>query len=282
MSDYSLSAAEVYEATARALVGQGHVNILKWCRPCQRRPPSWVPDWEKRIESTWSEGSGTKVFNAVRGRAQPACDDGANESLRAGSVLRFRGAVAGRVSDVGSVWVADPALSFDQAACRRMFAEVEAFVEESRYSEVERAGARWRVPIGDKELPLRSPFFVRATERSKEQYAILAAGPLNTDGTEKTYHYQTVMGYIPGARPVLFEDGHVGLRPSEAEAGDVLVLIWGVSTPYILRSRTDTAGGWYCLIGEAFMYGMMDGEMMDRDLRKMCSSCGSWRSACGP
>ncbi|SPO07046.1 uncharacterized protein DNG_09740 [Cephalotrichum gorgonifer] len=259
VADYSKTAAEVYEATARALVKQGHVDILKWCRSRAGKSPSWVPNWQARIESTWSEDSGMQIFKAARDTTQPPDDYGS------GSVLRLRGAVIDKIAKAGSVWVADPALSFAQEACRTMFAEVAAFVEESRYAGPERESSKWRIPIGDKELPESSPYFARATERSKEQYEILAAGPLDSDGMEKTYSYQNVMGYTPGARPILSEGRYVGLGPSEAEPGDIIVLVWGGTTPYVLRPAP-AADGQYLLIGEAFLQGIMDGEMMQQGL----------------
>lgn len=263
VADYSKTAAEVYEMTARALVRQGHVDVLKWCRSRGGRRPSWVPNWEARIESSWSEDSGTQVFSAARGSAQPGEDSG--DAAATPGALCLRGAVIDTISKVGTIWVADPNLSFDQAACRSVFSDITAYLEESRYSVRERCDATWRIPIGDKELPLNSPYFVRATARSEEQYSILAVSPLESDAMEKTYSYQTVMGYTPNARPILSKEGYVGLGPSEAEPGDIVVLLWGGTTPYVLRP-TASAGGGFHLVGEAFVYGIMDGELMDQEL----------------
>lgn len=52
-----------------------------------------------------------------------------------------------------------------------------------------------------------------------------------------------------------------GLGPAETEMGDIVYILAGCTVPVILRSIQDSAGC-FELIGEAFVYGQMDGEAM--------------------
>jgi hypothetical protein len=52
----------------------------------------------------------------------------------------------------------------------------------------------------------------------------------------------------------------VGLIPRYAKAGDVLCIIYGCSVPVVLRKQRDENDDYWQLIGEAYVYGYMDGE----------------------
>jgi hypothetical protein len=53
--------------------------------------------------------------------------------------------------------------------------------------------------------------------------------------------------------------GFMGLIPSGSKSGDLVCIIEGAPTPFILRSETN---GNYSLVGECYMHGMMDGGMV--------------------
>jgi len=53
-----------------------------------------------------------------------------------------------------------------------------------------------------------------------------------------------------------------GLGPSCMDSGDVIFAMKGVDIPHILR-RTD--GGRWLLVGQAYLFGAMDGEMVSDD-----------------
>lgn len=56
--------------------------------------------------------------------------------------------------------------------------------------------------------------------------------------------------------------GFIGLGPEYVEEGDVVVILYGGKVPFLLRPVEDGRQGHYELIGEAYMYGMMEGEFM--------------------
>lgn len=57
------------------------------------------------------------------------------------------------------------------------------------------------------------------------------------------------------------EKGFYCLGPAETEAGDVIALLQGGKTPFVLR----TAGEEMRLVGESCVHGIMHGEAWDED-----------------
>jgi hypothetical protein len=59
--------------------------------------------------------------------------------------------------------------------------------------------------------------------------------------------------------------GYVGMVPQQARAGDIIVVIKGVSVPMIIR-RAKAEEESFILVGQAYFYGFMQGEVfVDRD-----------------
>jgi hypothetical protein len=46
------------------------------------------------------------------------------------------------------------------------------------------------------------------------------------------------------------------------QAGDVVVVLYGGRTPFLLRRKDD---GTWILVGECYVHGMMNGEVFDLD-----------------
>lgn len=58
------------------------------------------------------------------------------------------------------------------------------------------------------------------------------------------------------------ENGRLGLTPYGTKAGDSVAVVMGCGIPLILRS-TEIDGGYtglFWLVGEAYVYGIMEGE----------------------
>ena len=76
------------------------------------------------------------------------------------------------------------------------------------------------------------------------------------------------MGYRDGARPICSSEGYVGLGPCVAKPDDIIVFLDGATTPFLLRPAGNVAGC-YHLVGEVYVYGVMDGEMMEKGLEEV-------------
>lgn len=53
--------------------------------------------------------------------------------------------------------------------------------------------------------------------------------------------------------------GYIGLIPDDAQIGDVICVLLGGPTPYVLRPVGD---GDYILVGECYVYGLMNGQAL--------------------
>jgi hypothetical protein len=57
-----------------------------------------------------------------------------------------------------------------------------------------------------------------------------------------------------------------GIGPPKTKPGDVICILFGCSVPCILREHQDKeVGNYFEFIGEAFIYGKMDGEAVTEE-----------------
>ena len=61
------------------------------------------------------------------------------------------------------------------------------------------------------------------------------------------------------SRPFLSAHGYAGLCPGRTQPGDIICIPLVAHVPYIIREVPDRK---YKLIGEAYVYGIMDGEFV--------------------
>lgn len=59
-------------------------------------------------------------------------------------------------------------------------------------------------------------------------------------------------------------DNYMGLAPGEAREGDRVAVVYGCSTPVLIRETADVEAGW-CLVGECYVHGLMDGQAVGMD-----------------
>ncbi|EAQ89489.1 predicted protein [Chaetomium globosum CBS 148.51] len=107
--------------------------------------------------------------------------------------------------------------------------------------------------------PLRNPFRdLRdyAVERFKRAGAV---GPGAGPGCVGQYarRVRAVCGH---RRLLVSKRGYMGLAPWHAEVRDVVAVLHGGSTPFLLRPGA--VPGVYSLVGECFVYGIMNGEAL--------------------
>lgn len=88
-----------------------------------------------------------------------------------------------------------------------------------------------------------------------------------TDEVKETAwkRYYLAMQYLCSFRPFISRKGYIGLAPTSALPGDALCVILGAIVPYMLRRVSDKG---FELVGEAYVYGIMDGEAMEIGLQE--------------
>ena len=69
-----------------------------------------------------------------------------------------------------------------------------------------------------------------------------------------------ILSYHVDRALFITEKGFIGLGPDRCKAGDFVGVLAGADVPFLLESRASTRKDAYCLIGEAYVHGVMHGE----------------------
>jgi hypothetical protein len=163
---------------------------------------------------------------------------------------------------------------FNHKKANALFRNIEEFCEKSRnlpsneprhprYS----TDAVWRIPCGDLEYSATEGRR-RATDAAFEAYSLLRGYLAIPPESRNILHpaacqkYVISMEYQHKRRPFFSDKGYIGLVPYDSKAGDLICIIYGAVTPFILRKRPETG---FQLIGEAYVHGIMDGEFPIHD-----------------
>lgn len=64
-------------------------------------------------------------------------------------------------------------------------------------------------------------------------------------------------------RFALTDDGYMAVVPPGSEPGDMVCIVHGIGIPILLRPLPEHGVDAYAWVGECYVHGMMDGEMMD-------------------
>ncbi|KAH7135000.1 heterokaryon incompatibility protein-domain-containing protein [Dendryphion nanum] len=269
--DYTLSCAHTYIQVARTLLKHGHSDVLSLCRArdvCQDLP-SWVPDWSGANRKPWAQSPFEKFFNASRTLHHAL---GAKESVDYTQII-LEGYFVDQIEEVGHAFSMGIEDKFDYDSADGLFKDVDRFLQDNdRYTLGEKEEAMWRIPVSDTEVSDLVGQCKRAGKSShmKEGYKILRkqiAEEATVEDLEsgRISHasYLCQMERMYDCRPISSKTGFVGIGPMLAKSGDTIVIFKGAGVPYILRQEATKAS--WTLVGEAHIYGIMDGEFMEQN-----------------
>jgi len=261
LPEYDKSTIEVYTNASRALIAIGEISILSWCQQSKliEGLPSWVPDFSSNIHR---ECGGNRItgslFRASGNIKFPGLSASSYDDSHS---IGLSGVKVGIIADLGSVWTPELGPTWTWNDATRLIYEVEAFCKQSPlFTSLEKAlDASMRIPCAD--LQIHGNTESRASNSIRSQYdKIRSMGEFKYDRDAAIY--RNAMTSQRDKRPFLSNSGHVGLAPARAEPGDCICIIFGSPVPFILRASTK---GKFVLIGEAYVYGVMDGEWLDYD-----------------
>jgi Heterokaryon incompatibility protein (HET) len=276
----------VYTEVARKLVQHGHLDILTICRsrdPGTRnaRLPSWVPDWKNAIPCPYGGFIEDDLYHAS-GKSSSrfiSC----NEALE--GILTIKAMFVGKLAELGATWKGGWREDFDEKQANVLFTEVISFLQKStifnKPGEADKVS--WRIPVGDiewNEIGVNR----RATEKSFREcqnmmkyvrYRLSSKAYMQDvlAQKQKVFEMPSIMSYMGSmldmhdVKPFLSEDafgGFVGLCPSEAQPGDEIFIPLGSHVPLVFRKDVD---GFYLVIGDAYVQGLMDGEALELNLQ---------------
>lgn len=248
---YNMSTDDVYLMTAKALLESGQVNVLAFCGQAihgvyARILPSWAPDWsaehrEQIFMKTFSVSSGAKIHRSA------SC------YFEEPNVLSIAGAFIDEIDEVSSLAISDDveALLTLKTSLRRKATVCD------RYNDLTEAFLR--TTIAD-----RQPQHLRGWRRAGRW----ASGFLSTklakpQDRELPPEFLSTAKMFLGSKIIFCTTrGHIGLGPKELRKGDVAVILFGASVPFVLRP---TKRGHYVLVGDCYVHGLMDGEFMRND-----------------
>jgi hypothetical protein len=233
---------------------------------------SWAPNWKERILPPWGQGIEDGLFKIP---GDERFTEGRLDNLNIpDNVLAIRVRVIGSIKTLGGIigtghaWNSTSIESFDCPAATVLLNQVKGLINgtdmfpaENVYNAEQRAQAIWKIPIGDKEmndLGLRQ----RATAKSHNEYIELMSiieGKTPVGSRPNVIGYMSSMAEMQDAKPFLSETGHVGLCPDDSQRGDYLLFPVGAHVPYVFRQIDDQ---YFKLIGEAYVYGLMDSEIL--------------------
>jgi hypothetical protein len=71
---------------------------------------------------------------------------------------------------------------------------------------------------------------------------------------------------MAGHKFLITGNGYLGLAPNTSKKGDIIAVLFGCTTPMVLRPTADKR---YEVVGEAYVHGFMEGKAMD-DLANGC------------
>lgn len=139
------------------------------------------------------------------------------------------------------------------------------------------AKTSWQTLIGGIAPKLQDGDDARATDEDYETYQYVrsdvleledAKEPQTDDEANKVdWFWRRVRTAVVGPRTfITTKKGFVGLASSNAEKGDYVAVLAGGRTPYILREGArstdeDSKASTYSFVGDAYVHGIMDGEV---------------------
>ncbi|KAL2194274.1 hypothetical protein P885DRAFT_43556 [Corynascus similis CBS 632.67] len=288
------SAAKLYRDVAAAYIEAGRgIDVLHHAGLPQRliSLPSWVPDWSTKSRQplhssqyrcTRDTISGLQLLSNGYLRIRGAFVDAANVLLHKLDLQRL-----GPVTDAtvlsglqNKMWILEndpifPPLPF--AADRdRSFGAIVAHAEQMAlmllpsYPTGENiCTAVWRTLVANRGWLLPDDpdgerlahAAWRAARPDPFDNAWWPPHPLDESAREAIWPFQAaVLKTGQGYRFGITACGYMGLFPKECESGDLVAIIPGASTPFVVRP--DRSGASFTLVGDCYIHGIMRGELL--------------------
>ncbi|KAK0108148.1 hypothetical protein ONS95_002970 [Cadophora gregata] len=278
---YDKAVHEVFEDAARALLKNNYTDVLSWCRSrskSNRTLPTWVPDFSMPLP---------EPLGSYKHRGQPweplFNASGTNEVKISASnkpgQLTMSGIIVDTIETVGTPWKRENCqqtatlldLSLDtllgeiHGACQLARTKSPPISSDSNFWQE----ALWRIPCADQQWH----DYTRRRADPAAQAGLLEIIDRNsgersgyTDEGKKTAwrKYHLAMECLYDFRPFISRKGYVGMAPEFAAVGDLVCMIYGAIVPFVLR-RVDDG---FELVGESYVYGIMDGQVMEMGLEQ--------------
>lgn len=272
--DYSLSVDTIFRQVTKSLIKhESSLALLSTVEDASLRVtlnlPSWVPDY-----AVWQEvtilGMPHNPHNYHAGGEEPPklYDSDLDDTL----------SIAGYEMDsIIEIGVFKDSRSIDSEVLMSWFQLFATLPEIYRNGE-SRDDLIWRTCIGNvggSTHPAHTDYarhflaflhrFLKDENDLRKAIGILNAGTSTRDWQQKgmegdVYLYAISFVYITGSRRLFTtKKGYVGLGAKSVQIGDKVFVFPGGLVPFVLRGPIE---GFYRLVGEAYVHGMMRGEAL--------------------
>lgn len=222
------------------------------------RLPSWVPDWsinpKVRPFCFW----GSKAFTAG-GSDYGEISIGENSRISILGKLFDTIKVAGSVNlDLSNITDANA----ERGLIAQWYAECDHIVAQNLFP-YPVTGKEPRVVL--KKILERNDIGETLNANQRPENQRRSSGNLIDDLASPRWvlpdsHYESKMGVAVGRVLFLTTSGYMGLGPHGTRDGDVVFVMLGCDIPFMLRPVSGS--GDFVLLGECFVYKLMDGEAM--------------------
>jgi hypothetical protein len=293
--DYGQPVEDIYTETAWKLL-RSDFSLLFMAQQNNRdikgesAVPSWVPDWRLDLKHSPSDCSMLDRPFRAYGKHRPIPPHLHGDDHR---VLVVTGCIVDIIECAGAILRQENESASSTptalASVQLFLSQIENFCRRSASMDTAIYGstndwlsqALYRIPVADQEMGSTvSRSRRRLTEESKQRHKSLVKFlDANNDGFTSSLTitslaeslkeewgslamYLVILYRMAGRRPFITKNGFVGVGPASLRAGDRLCIFVGAHVPYVLAEK---GGGRYALVGDAYVYGIMDGEFMEKN-----------------
>ncbi|KAK1774718.1 heterokaryon incompatibility protein-domain-containing protein, partial [Copromyces sp. CBS 386.78] len=267
--DYSKGVRDVYIETASSILRRcEYLQVLSYCQLPRRIGglPSWVPDWSM-ILPAWP------LCDLCDHLGWLACLDQTSQITNMdGTDLTISGVFVDTVQsalqyqyqheDPSGADMAEQLHRFITSALDFIHQQTEGGTSQ-RYADGERA---FEVLYHVSLYPATAPPAKHDSEFQQfvQDCQALARWKYTSDCPDHIYSllHRLENGWLWGRRVFATARGSIGLGPEYVQEGGVVVILHGGKIPFLLRPVKDGRQGHYELMGETYMYGMMEGQFM--------------------
>lgn len=238
------------------------------------RFPSWVPDWTvEKNKLTGGDYDTTEDYYHAAKDSKPII-----RPYRDPAILAVGGGIVDTVVKISKDHKLGPGdiaqgkalhpLLYRIRDCDEMLATLASYPTGENLHEV-----YWRTLIrnltkGDEKPPLE----FEVSYKAAREYLDRAQGRgerLNARSADTQTLWANMQPYMRSLLTI-FEDtlfcitekGYIGLVPPKTEPGDVISVLFGGPTPFILR-KWGLEDNHYCLVGSTYIHRIMEGEALD-------------------
>jgi chaperonin cofactor prefoldin len=302
--DYSVD--EVYIETSKVLLTHGHLDLLslRQVDAVNTSLPSWVCDWRREILSPFGDPTHLDKPFAASGNLPSQVvvymADGQH-------IAAIQGLRVDEIEAIGCPWLGNSSNEFGMGTnweAAQVFVEGTEIICGGRSDEEIVNVLLGGIEIygtGDSRNPL-PPRARRVTQEGLEGYKLAkkwlrivkqfrdlqreiqdaqnhtmatftrllekkrAMEEMSNVSEKHSFFNRMQKGNGFERRPFRSKRGYVGLAPQHAQLGDIICILFGSKVPHVVRPGQ---AGRYQLVGEAYVYGIMDGELMEGAARSM-------------